>query len=519
MRIDLSIFGSPLVFSLEGFHGIYVLIALFTWSVSALFSLRYFQGHSRMGHYWKSTLWILAALLLLLSSENLSAAFLFLVMISFISDNWVAFENTKEAHQAAGVYKAVACFGAGCALVGLIWLCSLAGTLNIDGLRAWSATLPSRWPLLGPGVLIFIGFSAKAGIFPLHIWLPKAHPVAPAPASALLSGMLTKAGLYGIIILSCHVFFRSVPWGAAMLVLGGINMLLGAVMGVFSANLKHTLACSSMSQIGFILIGVGLTTLLGEENALAARGAMFHMMNHSFLKLNLFLCAGAVALGAHSLSLTKVRGFGRKKPLLHICFLIGFLGLACVPPLNGYLSKSLLHEALLEYDVLADSWLVSLFEKVFLFCGGLTFAYMAKLYLCLFWLKNRDPDLQSVYDAQKTVLTTPAALALILSSLPPVILALFPNKISRPILEASMGFFRGAPLPGIIAWYSADNLRGAGVSLLIGNLVCFLVHRFLVRDGEYPEVWPAWLDLEKSVYRPVLTRMLPSRRKKQEGCK
>ena len=126
-------------------------------------------------------------------------------------------------------------------------------------------------------------------------------------------------------------------------------MFLGALLAIFSTNLKRTLACSSLSQIGFIMVGVGLQGLCAGENGLAAYGTIQHMVNHSLFKLVLFLCAGVVAMNAHALSLNEVRGFGRKKPLLHFCFLMGMLGIAGIPGLSGYASKSLLHEGLLEY--------------------------------------------------------------------------------------------------------------------------------------------------------------------------
>ena len=134
------------------------------------------------------------------------------------------------------------------------------------------------------GFCLLFGFGAKAGSFPLHIWLPKAHPVAPAPASALLSGILTKAGIFGVLMLSTDLFRGDQLWGRVILYLGCATMVLGAVLAVFSMDLKRTLACSSVSQIGFILVGIGVSTLLRAENALAARGALLHMVNHSLIK-------------------------------------------------------------------------------------------------------------------------------------------------------------------------------------------------------------------------------------------
>ena len=140
-----------------------------------------------------------------------------------------------------------------------------------------------------------------------------------------------------------------------MAVLAAVTMFLGAVLALFSVDLKRTLACSSMSQIGFILTGISMMCLLGEENALAARGTLLHMANHSLIKLCLFMCAGCVYMNVHSLSLNDIRGFGRKKPLLFISFLMGALGIGGIPLWNGYVSKTLIHESIVEYaEILAE---------------------------------------------------------------------------------------------------------------------------------------------------------------------
>ena len=203
-----------------------------------------------------------------------------------------------------------------------------------------------------PSVLILFGFGAKAGMFPMHIWLPKAHPVAPAPASALLSGMLTKAGLFGVLVVSMNLYLGDVTYGSALLCFGLVTMLLGAVLALFSTNLKRTLACSSMSQIGYIVTGVSAAVLLGEHGALPAAGALTHMVNHSLLKLTLFMAAGVVYMNIHELDLNRIRGFGRGKKLLHFAFLMGAVGLAGVPLFNVYISKTMIHEGLVEYIAL-----------------------------------------------------------------------------------------------------------------------------------------------------------------------
>ena len=140
----------------------------------------------------------------------------------------------------------------------------------------------------------------------------------------------------------------AVGGGVLLLALGAVTMVLGAVIAVFSNNLKYILACSSLSQIGFILVGTAALSLLGQHNALAAHGTVLYMMNHSLVKLTLFLLAGVVYCNTHALDLNQIRGFGRGKPLLHILFLCGACSLAGIPGFLGYISKTLVHESLVE---------------------------------------------------------------------------------------------------------------------------------------------------------------------------
>ena len=227
-------------------------------------------------------------------------------------------------------------------------------------------------------------------MFPLHIWLPKAHPVAPAPASALLSGILTKSGVFGVLILCRYLFWTELPWNTVVLALGVVTMVLGAVLALFSIDLKRTLACSSMSQIGFILVGAAMQGFLNGENALAAWGTVLHMLNHSLIKLVLFVSAGVVYLGTHSLNLNDIRGWGRNKPVLKVLFFVGAASIAGVPGFSGYVSKTLLHESIVEYIHVLEHAGVSAaagsrrWSGCSCFSGGLTAAYMTKLFVAIF---------------------------------------------------------------------------------------------------------------------------------------
>ena len=570
-----------LSFDISGFHALYSIIAVIMWAGAALFSLEYLlkteahdlQPNRRRLYYISMFITFLATVFIFLS-RDLYTLFIFFEVMSLTSYVWVAFERDKESLRAASTYLAVAVIGGLVMLMGIFMLYDLAGTLDIDGLREYCAPLMkyavserafrgregaaflgevgNRYrDMFAAGLCLLFGFGAKAGAFPLHIWLPKAHPVAPAPLSALLSGILTKTGIFGCFILCCSIFVADDLWGCIVLIIGLLTMLVGAVLAIFSINIKRTLACSSVSQIGFILTGLGIYCLLGREGNLAVSGALLHAVNHSLFKLVLFIAAGAVFMNTHSLNLNDIRGFGRNKTVLKAVFASGALGIAGVPLFSGYISKTLIHEAILEYyEGLSSGEMVSYIlspasvkhvEWIFIISGACTVAYMLKLFISVFVEKNSDEERQRKYDAMagsymtglsKWVLILPAVLFPLFGSFPGV----FMNRIA---LWCS-GLLNTEPLS--VNYFSAENLKGGLISIIIGLVIYFFVIRGLlmdvkkgekvflgdmvmeteiseasyidkVRPGggfEYVNCWPEKLDLEELVYRPLLLKVLPA---------
>ncbi|MBR1457067.1 MAG: sodium:proton antiporter, partial [Oscillospiraceae bacterium] len=301
-----------------------------------------------------------------------------------------------------------------------------------------------------------------------------------------------------------------------MLVLAMITMATGAVLGVFSVNLKRTLACSSMSQIGFILTGVAMSELLGEESAGAVHGLVLHMLNHSLFKLTLFLAAGAVFMNLHELELNKIRGFGRGKPVLSFAMLMGLCGLAGIPGGSGYVSKTLLHESIVEYvEVLEHAGLqygaYRAAEWVFLVSGGLTLAYMLKLFLCVCVEKNADAATQKRYDSMNGRWCTKvsAGILLLCAALIPLLGCTVYLSMDR-IAALADAFFRVEPGYHRVHYFTLGNLKGSAISIGIGVLVYLLfVRRVLMKNGAYLDRWPAALDLEERIYRPLLLQVLP----------
>ena len=274
--------GMGIHFVLDGFRATFCFIAAIMWMMTTIFSKEYFLHHKNRNRYYFFTLMTLGSTIGVFLSADLFTTFIFFEIMSFTSYVWVAQEEKKEALKAAETYLAVAVIGGLVMLFGIFLLQNTIHTLEISQLLEKSKLVANKGPLYIAGGCILFGFGAKAGVFPLHIWLPKAHPVAPAPASALLSGILTKTGVFGILIVSCNLFFGDELWGRLILVLGILTMFGGALLALFSVDIKRTLACSSMSQIGFILIGIATQNYLGKENALAAIKALsfqpFHLL-------------------------------------------------------------------------------------------------------------------------------------------------------------------------------------------------------------------------------------------------
>ncbi len=508
-----GIWGFGLSFTLDGFRALYGCIAAFLWMMASLLSVDYMKGHSHQNRYYLFLLWTLGATMGVFFSASLDTTFLFFEIMSFTSYVWVAQEENKPALRAADTYLGVAVTGGLVMLMGIFLLKRTLGTLTISQLSSAAALYGNKTVLYAAGGCLLVGFGAKAGAFPLHIWLPKAHPVAPAPASALLSGILTKTGIYGTLIVSCTLFWHDAPWGRLLLAIGVITMVGGALLAVFSVDLKRTLACSSMSQIGFILVGIGMQGLLGEENAAAVHGTFLHMVNHSLIKLVLFLAAGVVFMNAHNLDLNRIRGFGRKKPFLAGVFLVGALAIGGIPLFGGYISKTLLHESILEYG---EGFWIRATEFLFLFSGGMTVAYMTKLFAAVFVEKNGDEGLQRQYDGQKRYVGIAGGIALGGSALALLLFGLFPKQGMDRAAELSQGFMGLEKAGEATAYFSLENLKGAAVSIAIGALVYGLVIRGLLmrrnpRTGvkEYVDRWPAWLDLENLIYRPLFLKILP----------
>jgi hydrogenase-4 component B len=257
-------------------------------------------------------------------------------------------------------------------------------------------------------LLALFGFGAKAGLLPLHAWLPEAHPAAPSPVSALMSGVMLKTAIYGLLrvtfdLLSTHVWW----WGVLTLVLGLVTALFGILFAAVQTDMKRLLAYSSIENIGIVLIGIGLAITFRAFNmnalaALALVAALYHCLNHAFFKSLLFLVTGSVLHATNERSLGRLGGLINRMPVVAWLALIGTLAIAGLPPLNGFVSEWLLLQAFLLTPGLPNSYL-NMLVPVAAAALALTFALsgyvMVKFYGVIFLGRPREEKLDAAHDA------------------------------------------------------------------------------------------------------------------------
>ena len=261
-------------------------------------------------------------------------------------------ESRASAH-AGWVYALMTHAGLACLLAGMLLLTAWTGSARFAD---WALAAPA----LDAGarslawVLLALGFAAKAGGVPLHVWLPLAHPAAPSHVSALMSGVMIKLGVYGLLRASFVWLAPALPWwGALLLLIGALSAVIGVLYAIVDRDLKRLLAFSSIENVGIVLVGVGgavtfAATTLPDLALLALAAALAHVVNHAAFKSLLFMAAGGVQHGAGTRDMEALGGLVKRQPWTAACFLVGAVAIAGLPPLNGFVSEWLTFQALLQ---------------------------------------------------------------------------------------------------------------------------------------------------------------------------
>jgi hydrogenase-4 component B len=315
--------------------------------------LRPMEGRRNLGAFGFFYNLMLLSLALVFTASN---AFFFLVaweVMALTAFCLVSFEHEKKETRNAGVlFLIMSHAGTGLLLIAFLLLASASGSLDFTSFHLMASQLtPLRQ---GAVFLLFLfGFGVKAGLVPVHIWLPKAHPVAPSNVSALMSGIVIKTGIYGMARVFFDFYGPPPLWmGTLVLGLGVASALLGVLYALMEHDLKRLLAWHSIENIGIILMGFGAAMMfrsLGHANlaALALIAALYHTFNHAMFKGLLFLGAGSVVLATRTRNMERMGGLIRHMPVTALCFLVGAVAISGLPPLNGFVSEWLTYQALL----------------------------------------------------------------------------------------------------------------------------------------------------------------------------
>lgn len=373
--------------------------------------------------YYTLVLVNMAGMLGFVATGDIFNMFVFLEIVSLSAYGLTAISGEKTAEMAAFKYLLVGAISTFLILMAIAFLYSITGTLNMHdlSLRLQEAPYPR---VAGVAFALFIvGFGVKAALFPLHIWLPDAHSIAPSPVSALLSGLVVKTGLLGILrVISIYKFnglANITPVTTALAWLGAAAILVGAFSAIFQDDIKMMLAYSTVSNIGYIALGIGLGSVYG------LLGGIIHILNHAIMKVTLFLSAGAIIHQTGSRKLSELKGIGKRMPLTMAAMVIGALSIVGIPPTNGFIAKW--------YIALGALKAGKPFFVVILLLGALLiFAYYAKV-LNTAYFKMPEKENPKQREAPLSMLIPIIVLAA--SCLIVGVLAYWPVAFIRPWVE------------------------------------------------------------------------------------
>ncbi len=334
---------------------VFAMVAGILWVAAIAHSYVYMYHEHKRTRFFAMMMLIEAAILGMFMVHDFFSLFIFFEIMGLAAYLLVIHSETQMAHKAATKYIWMAIIGGLSSLMGILLYLSYSGTADFIP-AAGSEFLTDPLKSLALACMI-AGFGVKAGVVPLHVWLPDAHPVAPSPASALLSGVMIKAGAYGIIRVVTSFFYIPPPdirsLGLALIGIAMTTAFVGMVLAVKQSDIKRTLAYSSISQMGFLLLGVGCLAYLGDEGTIGLAGSLYHVINHAFFKGCLFLVAGSVVYCTHERNMFALGGLWRRMPLTTVIWCTAALGLMGIPLFNGFVSKSMLHHSIVEANHLA----------------------------------------------------------------------------------------------------------------------------------------------------------------------
>ncbi|OHW61726.1 hydrogenase-4 component B [Andreesenia angusta] len=495
-----DVMGTGFHIKLDTMRYIFTWITVFVWFLTTVYSTQYLINYKNRNRYYAFFLLTLSATVGVFVSENIVNLFTFFEIMSFTSYILIIHDEDRYALDAGKSYIGMAIGGSLILLMGIFLVFDYTGAIDLSDIQKEMALMGDiKYFIAG---LLLTGFGVKASAFPLHVWLPKAHPAAPTPASAILSGILIKTGIFGIMIVAINIMGGDERISYVLTTIGMINMALGGILAMYQRNIKSVLAYSSMSQSGYIIFGIGLVGILKEDGYIAVYGALYHIVNHAIFKVLLFYVAGLIYMVLHELSINKIKGFGKYKHFLKLLYLIGFFSIIGMPGFNGFVSKTILHEALAEAHSITHSAYFTVAEVVFTASSAFTVAYLSKIFFSVFMYDN--PKYQGQH---KRFITKRALLPIAVLSACTLYIGLKPGFVMEIISEAAKSF--GVEGTHELHIYSSHTVASSLKTIGIGIAVYVLFIRgYLLRNinGTIDYINPSleWFSLEKNIYKPMI---------------
>ena len=405
-----GVFGIGLSFRIDMLAYVVLFLSAFIWFFVMIYAHEYMSREKKSTRFFFFLAITYSSVIGAIISGELLMMFIFFEIMTIASYMLVIHGQNDESYKAGYNYIIMGLIGGFLILTAIILI-----YFNIGDLRFESAI--ERLSELGNlkywimGLLVF-GFGIKAGMAPVHVWLPRAHPVAPSPASALLSGVMIKVGAFGIIRVASSYYFpnRDVItsiddplWltatniGAFIIWTGIITMALGVFLALQQANIKKMLAYHSVSQMGYIITGIGVALYLGYEGAMGFTGAIYHIINHALFKSLLFMIAGVIYYHTKELDMYKLGGLWKKLPFTTITFIVAALGISGFPLFNGYISKTILHHGIVEaYQMGSGVFFYA--ELIFIIVSAGTVCSFIKMFYYVFLRKSNNEYKRMVFD-------------------------------------------------------------------------------------------------------------------------
>ena len=487
--------GGHLVLRLDGLAAVFLLPAFLICGLGGIYGLGYFphQRHPEAAGRLRLLYGILAASILILPTAR--NAILFLVaweLMALASFLLILTEQGKEeSRRAAFVYLSTTHIATLALYAFFILLAGEAGTFDFPEIAALDATTPAASAMF---ILALFGFGLKAGIMPLHIWLPEAHAAAPSHVSALMSGVVIKMGIYGLVRMTS--FFATFPpwWGWTVLVLGVVSGVMGVAFAIAQHDIKRLLAYHSVENIGIILIGLGVA-LLGRSFAqpalvvLGLAGALLHVVNHGLFKSLLFFSAGSVINATGTRKLDSYGGLFKRMPVTGLCFLGGAVAICGLPPLNGFVSEWLIYLGLLHSQAAGTPFVLTLAvvaAPMLAMIGALAVACFVKVVGVTFLGEPRQVFPQTVAESPRSMTLVMALIltcCVLIGVFPALVMPLLGHALADWGAVAATDEFPGGLAP--VAWISGGALLLLG---LAGGLAIWQRRRS-VPSGGRPATW------------------------------